>query len=177
MAILDRGHIPESVPCAKAYGVMDAQPARGVRASREGQCKLTTHSDASVGQNAEIGVGYYLYKVFGKGFLPSLLRPTIFSALFYIRTMSFIRSAILAANVVILTCLPSLFARASTDISCRYMPGNTDWPITLGWTNLNATGGERHIRTVPPSSACYNLKYNAEQCSALKVAWPYAQTK
>ena len=90
----------------------------------------------------------------------------------------------LVSAIVALTCLsslskasPTLFTRARNDSSCHYLPGDAFWPTSQDWADLNNAVGGRLVATVPLGSPCHNPNYNAEQCSALKVAWPYAQTQ
>ena len=60
---------------------------------------------------------------------------------------------------------------------CRCMPGDTCWPDSVAWNNLNETTGGKLISTVPLAQACHSPKFNASQCQNLQNEWtsPFLQ--
>ncbi|KAK6200842.1 hypothetical protein LQW54_009425 [Pestalotiopsis sp. IQ-011] len=51
------------------------------------------------------------------------------------------------------------------------MPGDSCWPSTATWSQLNATVGGRLIATVPIGSPCHDPNYDAVACAALQDEW------
>ena len=55
--------------------------------------------------------------------------------------------------------------------SCRYLPGDPDWPNLEKWTQLNTSVSGRLIQTVPLASVCHGSLYNENECLVLKDTW------
>ena len=61
--------------------------------------------------------------------------------------------------------------------SCRYLPGDANWPSQAHWSSLNSTVGGGLVGTVPLGSPCHDPDYNGAECAALRVGWVYPQTQ
>lgn len=61
--------------------------------------------------------------------------------------------------------------------SCRYLPGDAEWPTTSTWDSLNSTVEGRLVATVPIGSPCHDPTYDATACAALQDAWTDPQTQ
>ena len=66
---------------------------------------------------------------------------------------------------------------------CKVFPGDSNWPSTDSWNQLNSTVGGRLSAVVPLPSVCHQATqglgvstYDASQCEALKTAWLDDQT-
>ncbi|PYI04014.1 FAD-binding domain-containing protein [Aspergillus sclerotiicarbonarius CBS 121057] len=59
--------------------------------------------------------------------------------------------------------------------SCRYLPGDQEWPSGAEWAKLNTTVGGRLIATVPLGSPCHDPNYNATECAYLAAQWSYPE--
>jgi hypothetical protein len=55
--------------------------------------------------------------------------------------------------------------------SCRYLPGDSEWPAAEEWNALNSTVGRRLIATTPLGSPCHDPTYNATKCAYLQSQW------
>jgi hypothetical protein len=55
--------------------------------------------------------------------------------------------------------------------SCRYLPGDIEWPTIAHWKALNATVGGRLIATVPLGSPCHDPTYDAAKCAFYQSQW------
>ena len=62
-------------------------------------------------------------------------------------------------------------------ISCRYLPGDSDWPSLDDWTQLNNTVRGQLIATVPLGSPCHDPFYNETECAYLTAQWVYPMIK
>jgi len=58
---------------------------------------------------------------------------------------------------------------------CRVFPGDSDWPITAVWQELNTTLSGALIKAVPAASVCYKQtafnNYDEAKCTNLSSAW------
>lgn len=66
----------------------------------------------------------------------------------------------------------------TNDTTCRYIPGDDEWPTTEDWQELNATVGGRLIATIPQASVCHSAPYShydESACAALQPIWGEAQ--
>lgn len=59
--------------------------------------------------------------------------------------------------------------------SCRYLPGDTNWPSKATWNKLNATVDGRLIKTVPIGTPCHDPNYDADLCEELQDDWSLPQ--
>lgn len=66
---------------------------------------------------------------------------------------------------------------AKPSTSCRYLPGDKDWPTLLEWNQLNKTVHGQLIATVPLGSPCHDPSYNVTECASLAAQWPYPEIK
>ncbi len=57
--------------------------------------------------------------------------------------------------------------------SCRYLPGDVEWPSPQDWANLNLTIEGRLIQTVPLGTPCHDPTFDAAACSQLQASWPF----
>ncbi|KAF4635585.1 hypothetical protein G7Y89_g2518 [Cudoniella acicularis] len=60
--------------------------------------------------------------------------------------------------------------------SCHCFPGDSCWPSTSTWAQLNSTVGGRLIATVPIGTPCHEPNYDAEVCAALQADWTLVET-
>ncbi|KAL7932893.1 hypothetical protein V8C35DRAFT_305752 [Trichoderma chlorosporum] len=60
--------------------------------------------------------------------------------------------------------------------SCRYLPGDANWPNAAAWASLNSTVHGRLIATVPIGTPCHDPTYNQAACSQLQTNWYLPQT-
>lgn len=78
--------------------------------------------------------------------------------------------------IVLLLCVQ---VPATSNSSCRWIPGDETWPSSTDWEALNATVGGRLIATIPLASVCHAepyANYDEAACSALRQEWGVAQT-
>jgi hypothetical protein len=61
--------------------------------------------------------------------------------------------------------------------SCHCFPGDSCWPSTKSWSNLNSTVGGRLISTVPIGTPCHDPTFNAAECANLQSEWTLPQTQ
>ena len=73
-----------------------------------------------------------------------------------------------------LPCFSHASPIASAAATCRNIPGDTGWPSSNDWQDLNSTVGGRLIATVPLGSSCHDPAYNGTQCSYLDEKWDLA---
>ncbi|KAF4457088.1 putative isoamyl alcohol oxidase [Fusarium austroafricanum] len=57
---------------------------------------------------------------------------------------------------------------------CRCFPGDSCWPSSDEWNNLNKTVSGRLVETVPLGSPCHDPNYDAEECKRIKREWLYS---
>ena len=61
------------------------------------------------------------------------------------------------------------------DRKCRVFPGDSDWPSSDVWKQLNTTLNGALIKAVPASSACYKQTvfndYDDSKCKILTDSW------
>ncbi|KAI0386970.1 hypothetical protein F5Y04DRAFT_288775 [Hypomontagnella monticulosa] len=59
------------------------------------------------------------------------------------------------------------------DISptCRYLPGDSQWPSDEQWSRLNSTVGGRLIRGVPMAQPCYGPNSDPTTCAQIQDNW------
>lgn len=71
-------------------------------------------------------------------------------------------------------------ALAQANPKCRCFPGDSCWPSTRQWNDLNSTLGGRLTATVPLGSVCHRhgkfSAYDASACENLIANWPYPAT-
>jgi hypothetical protein len=63
--------------------------------------------------------------------------------------------------------------------SCRCFPGDTCWPSTEVWNELNRTLAGRLIPTIPIASVCHDSSfgpYDADACASVQSTWDWPQT-
>ncbi|KAI1453920.1 FAD-binding domain-containing protein [Annulohypoxylon moriforme] len=58
-------------------------------------------------------------------------------------------------------------------LTCKYLPGDANWPSEDEWTTLNNTVGGRLIATIPLGSPCHDPTYDEELCASLQDQWLY----
>ena len=87
-------------------------------------------------------------------------------------------------KLVLLLCalIGGLAVKASPSIivcnsACRCIPGDSCWPSSQEWTDLNATVGGRLIATVPLATECHDPNFNATACANLQEVWSMPQTQ
>jgi hypothetical protein len=73
--------------------------------------------------------------------------------------------------------LVAQFSLALASGSCYCFPGDSCWPSTKAWSNLNSTVGGRLIATVPIGTPCHDPTFNAAECAALQSEWTLVQTQ
>ena len=61
--------------------------------------------------------------------------------------------------------------------TCRYLPGDEEWPPLEQWTQLNASVAGRLITTVPAGHVCHDPTYDEVACTALRESWSFPQTQ
>ncbi|KAK8876992.1 FAD-binding domain-containing protein [Apiospora arundinis] len=87
----------------------------------------------------------------------------------------------------IITAIVAILARdrlfSGPLAGCRTIPGDTSWPDTSVWSQLNTTVGGKLIRTVPLAAVCHktiagepNPSYDEEQCAMLRDHWFFPET-
>ena len=59
----------------------------------------------------------------------------------------------------------------TTGSKCKCFPGDSCWPSSREWRNLNSTVGGRLIATVPLGEACHGDKYDSFKCQQLRDSW------
>jgi hypothetical protein len=60
---------------------------------------------------------------------------------------------------------------AAVNTSCRYLPGDANWPATKEWAALNTTVGGCLVATTPLGSPCHDPTYNATECTTIQSQW------
>ncbi|ORY11333.1 putative isoamyl alcohol oxidase [Clohesyomyces aquaticus] len=60
--------------------------------------------------------------------------------------------------------------------SCRFLPGDSQWPSTSEWEKLNASVSGRLIATIPFGSVCHDPTYNESACQILQQGWSFPHT-
>ena len=60
--------------------------------------------------------------------------------------------------------------------TCRYLPGDSEWPSEDDWNQLNTTVGGRLIRSVPLAQPCYGPNRDAQACAKLQQEWVLTET-
>lgn len=63
------------------------------------------------------------------------------------------------------------------DSSCRYLPGDAEWPGQEEWNQLNASVSGRLIAAIPPGSVCHDPNYDEAACAALQQTWVMPETQ
>jgi len=69
------------------------------------------------------------------------------------------------------------FSMALASENCHCFPGDSCWPSTEAWSNLNSTVGGRLIATVPIGTPCHDPTFNAAECANLQSEWTLVQTQ
>ncbi|KAI0388906.1 FAD/FMN-containing isoamyl alcohol oxidase-like protein MreA [Xylariaceae sp. FL0594] len=67
--------------------------------------------------------------------------------------------------------IPSTDANSTSNATCRYLPGDPEWPDEKAWASLNRTVGGRLIRGVPLGQPCYSPAYDGGSCSRICNEW------
>ncbi|KAH6652392.1 hypothetical protein BKA67DRAFT_354041 [Truncatella angustata] len=84
------------------------------------------------------------------------------------------------ASATVLSMVFALILAAPRDgTTCRHLPGDSGWPNSTAWSQLNQTVGGRLIATLPLGSTCHTkpfLDYNESKCEALQSAWTLTET-
>ncbi|KAK2745697.1 hypothetical protein FQN57_003594 [Myotisia sp. PD_48] len=78
-----------------------------------------------------------------------------------------------------LSPIGQLLARTSDAHECRCFPGDSCWPATDEWNQLNTTVGGRLIATKPIGKVCHDSEfgyYDKEACDSLKANWGFPET-
>lgn len=57
--------------------------------------------------------------------------------------------------------------------SCRYLPGDAEWPSPTAWGKLNRTVGGRLIAGRPLGLSCFEPGLDAAECTATKAEWTF----
>ncbi|KAI1375600.1 hypothetical protein F4677DRAFT_454849 [Hypoxylon crocopeplum] len=81
--------------------------------------------------------------------------------------------AILAASRVVIAS-PVELSSATTTPTCRYLPGDAEWPDVHAWNRLNITAGYRLIRGTPLAQVCHGTDLTADAvaaCTKLQGEW------
>lgn len=55
--------------------------------------------------------------------------------------------------------------------TCRYLPGDADWPKLHDWSALNHTIGGGLIIGAPLGQNCHSLAYDANECTQVQEGW------
>lgn len=67
----------------------------------------------------------------------------------------------------------------SSNRTCRYTPGDKEWPSPDEWSRLNGTVGGRLVATIPQASVCHTSpysNYDETECEALAASWTLPTT-
>ncbi|KAH8653558.1 hypothetical protein BX600DRAFT_385991 [Xylariales sp. PMI_506] len=73
--------------------------------------------------------------------------------------------------VVLVSWLVAAYTGYAAALTCKCFPGDTCWPSTAEWNQLNETVDGRLIETVPIGSPCHAPNYNATECKYLQKEW------
>lgn len=79
--------------------------------------------------------------------------------------------AILAAGIAWASQTQYPFQETKRARECHCMLGDSCWPSTAAWDQLNGSVGGRLIATQPIGSSCHDPTYNAEKCEYLRKHW------
>jgi hypothetical protein len=61
---------------------------------------------------------------------------------------------------------------ASLPQTCKYTPGDEDWPSDAEWTHFNKTLGGVLLKPLPLAIVCYEgPQYDAARCQQLQRTW------
>ncbi|GAP91978.1 putative FAD binding domain-containing protein [Rosellinia necatrix] len=62
--------------------------------------------------------------------------------------------------------------------SCRYLPGDADWPSEKKWNRLNHTTGGKLIRGAPLAEPCYSPEsaFGSDMCDSIRDGWALPET-
>lgn len=60
--------------------------------------------------------------------------------------------------------------------SCRYLPGDPQWPTKETWDQLNNTIGGKLIAGVPLGQSCYAPSLDAAACAKVQEKWVLTET-
>ncbi|KAF3490691.1 uncharacterized protein GIQ15_00208 [Arthroderma uncinatum] len=55
--------------------------------------------------------------------------------------------------------------------SCRYLPGDAEWPTRDAWDRLNSTVSGRLLATVPIAHVCHSPDFSQAACSNITERW------
>lgn len=68
----------------------------------------------------------------------------------------------------------AVMAKANVSATCRFIPGDDEWPARSDWARLNQTVGGRLIASVPQGHVCHDPTYDEAACDALTTPtdWP-----
>ncbi|KAI1483620.1 hypothetical protein F4774DRAFT_425387 [Daldinia eschscholtzii] len=55
--------------------------------------------------------------------------------------------------------------------SCRYLPGDAEWPNQIIWNKLNQTVGGKLVRGIPLGQACYIPLVDTDVCAQVRSQW------
>ena len=80
-------------------------------------------------------------------------------------------------SLVLLSLFVLTYARLGGRSTCYCFPGDSCWPSTSAWAQLNTTVGGRLIATVPIGTPCHDPNYDAAACIALQGQWTLPQTQ
>ncbi|KAI1114230.1 FAD-binding domain-containing protein [Nemania sp. NC0429] len=74
--------------------------------------------------------------------------------------------------------MPALPSHGHANRTCRYLPGDAEWPSSDQWDRLNLTTGGRLIRGVPLAQPCHSpgLGFMSDACSAVRGSWTLPET-
>ncbi|KAF2187938.1 FAD/FMN-containing dehydrogenase [Zopfia rhizophila CBS 207.26] len=59
--------------------------------------------------------------------------------------------------------------------ACRFLPGDSGWPSSEEWQQLNTSVDGRLIGTVPVGAVCHDPTYDGAACELLKQTWSLPQ--
>ena len=68
-------------------------------------------------------------------------------------------------------------AAATKAPPCRYLPGDSGWPLEKDWKKLNANVSGKLIAVVPLGHVCHDPTYDAAACAALQAGWTLPQNQ
>ncbi|GAQ36791.1 hypothetical protein AtubIFM55763_011218 [Aspergillus tubingensis] len=80
-----------------------------------------------------------------------------------------------SAGLALLPFSQAIPAQVQGSSTCRYLPGDSEWPSAADWHQLNTTVGGRLSATVPLGAPCHEPHYDAAQCAYLAAEWIYPE--
>ncbi|KAI1819609.1 FAD binding domain protein [Xylaria intraflava] len=67
--------------------------------------------------------------------------------------------------------LPALGPISSSNLTCKYKPGDAGWPSEADWSNFNASIGGRLVTPYQLGRVCHNPDYDEAACSYIQEQW------